>query len=204
VINYEICAAGYPVYHYYKPDASIVEAQVFVKAGSAHEDDDSWGVAHFLEHLCFQGTPTKNKHQISREMSLIGNYNAYTNYFCTCYHFDSLNESFEKGFSLLSESVFDSCYPEYEFEKEKRVIVEEWRMYDNYPSEAYKNFALDKYFGSADGHPIIGTQESIEGMNPEKLHRYRNKCRLCHSLTSHRIAIGLDLSGRSDYKQHLE
>lgn len=175
MINFAISAAGYPVFHYYKPDSSITEAQIFAKCGSAHEDQDSWGVAHFLEHMCFQGTPNKNKHQISREMALIGNYNAYTNYFCTCYHFDSLNESFESGFRLLKESVFDSCYPEHEFEKEKSVIVEEWRMYDNYPSEAYKNFSLQHYFGSSEGHPIIGTEESILSMNPEKLHRYRNK-----------------------------
>ena len=175
MINYAVSAAGYPVYHVYKADSLIVEAQILTKCGSAHEDSDSYGVAHFLEHLAFQGTPTKDKHKISREMALIGNYNAYTDYFRTNYHFDTLNEYFEKGFEILKESVFDSSYPEYEFEKEKRVIIEEWRMYDNYPSNAYDNFCLEKYFGLEEGHPIIGTQESIEGMNPEKLHRFRNK-----------------------------
>lgn len=174
-VNYRVSASGYPVYHVQMNDASVCEAHIVVNCGSAHEDADSWGVAHFLEHLCFQGTPTKNKHQVSREMALIGAYNAYTNQFNTVYHFDSLNEDFENGFSLLKEAVFDSCYPEKEFEKEKSVIIEEWRMYDNYPSEHFSDYVIDKCFGANEGHPIIGVEESIRGMNPEKLHRFRNK-----------------------------
>lgn len=174
-VNYRISASGYPVYHVEMNDASVCEAHIVVNCGSSHEDEDSWGVAHFLEHLCFQGTPTKNKHQVNREQSLIGSYNAYTNQFNTVYYFNSLNEDFEKGFGLLKESVFDSCFPEKEFEKEKNVIIEEWRMHDNYPSEHFSDYVIDKCFGSVEGHPIIGTEESIQGMNPEKLHRFRNK-----------------------------
>lgn len=174
-LNHEISASGYPVYHVQMKDSSVCEAHVVVNCGSAHEDADSWGVAHFLEHLCFQGTPTKNKHQVSREQSLVGSFNAYTNQFNTVYHFDSLNEDFDRGFQLLKEAVFDSCYPEKEFEKEKSVIIEEWRMYDNYPTEHFFDYVTDKCYGAVEGHPIIGTEESIRSMNPEKLHRFRNK-----------------------------
>lgn len=175
MINYAVSASGYPVFHAQKADSLICHAQITVNVGSAHEDPDSYGVAHFLEHLCFQGTPTKNKHQISREMDLLGNYNAGTGYFGTSYYFDALCENFEPGFRVLKESVFDSNYPEYEFEKESRVIVEEWRMYDNYPSETFNNFTLDKCYGYQEGHPIIGTEDSIKAMTPEKLHRFRNR-----------------------------
>jgi len=175
LLNYRVSASGYPVYHIQMKDASCCEAQIVANCGSSHEDDDSWGVAHFLEHMCFQGTPTKNKHQISREESLVGSYNAYTSQFNTVYHFDALNEDFERGFILLKESVFDSCYPEKEFEKEKSVIVEEWRMYDNYPSEHFFDYITEKCYGSTEGHPVIGTENSINSMNPEKLHRFRNK-----------------------------
>lgn len=175
LLNYRISDSGYPVYHIQMKDASCCEAQIVANCGSSHEDDDSWGVAHFLEHMCFQGTPTKNKHQVSREQSLIGSYNAYTNQFNTVYHFDALNEDFERGFTLLKEAVFDSCYPEKEFEKEKSVIIEEWRMYDNYPYEHFFDYITNKCYGSAEGHPIIGTEASIKAMNPERLHRFRNK-----------------------------
>lgn len=175
MLNYRVSASGYPVYHVQMKDASCCEAQIVANCGSSHEEDDSWGVAHFLEHMCFQGTPTKNKHQVSREQSLVGSYNAYTSQFNTVYHFDALNEDFERGFTLLKEAVFDSCYPEKEFEKEKSVIVEEWRMYDNYPSEHFFDYVTNKCYGPAEGHPVIGTEESIKGMNPEKLHRFRNK-----------------------------
>lgn len=174
-INYRVSSSGYPIYHVQVKDASVCEAHIVVNCGSSHEDQDSWGVAHFLEHLCFQGTPLKDKHQVSREQSLIGSYNAWTNQFNTVYHFDALNEDFEKGFNLLKEAVFDSCFPEKEFEKEKNVIVEEWRMYDNYPSEHFSDFINEKCYGSIEGHPIIGTESSIREMNPEKLHRFRNK-----------------------------
>lgn len=175
MLNYQVSASGYPVYHIQIKNSPICGVQIVANCGSSHEDPDSWGVAHFLEHLCFQGTSTKNKHQVSREQSLIGSYNAYTNQFNTVYYFDALNEDFEKGFMLLKEAVFDSCYPENEFEKEKSVIIEEWRMYDNYPSEYFSDYLTEKCFGLTEGHPIIGTQESIRSMNPEKLHRFRNK-----------------------------
>lgn len=156
------------------PDAAICKVTIIAKCGSAHESQDSWGVAHFLEHMCFQGTENKNKHQVSRGQALVGNYNAYTSTTNTGYHFDSLNEDFEKGLVLLKEAVFDSNYPENEFEKEKSVIIEEWRMYDNYPTEHFWDFLSKECFGD-EGHPIIGTQESIQSMNPEKLISYRNK-----------------------------
>jgi predicted Zn-dependent peptidase len=157
------------------PDSAICKVILVANCGSAQEDQDSWGVAHFLEHCCFQGTPLKNKHQISRDQALVGSFNASTNYFATTYHFDALNEDFEKGLMLLKEAVFDSNFPEQEFEKEKSVIIEEWRMYDNYPTEFFWNFVAKKCFGTTETHPIIGTEQSIRDMSPEKLHRYRNK-----------------------------
>jgi len=174
-INYRISDSGYPVYHVKMESSLICRSYIVANCGSSHEDSDSWGVAHFLEHLCFQGTPTKDKHQVSREQSLIGSYNAYTDQFNTVYYFDSLNEDFNRGFELLKEVVFDSCFPEKEFEKEKSVIIEEWRMYDNYPSEHFFDYLTEKCYGEDEGHPIIGTEESIRSMNSEKLHRFRNK-----------------------------
>ena len=175
MVNFFRSAAGFPVSHVQMKDAVTCEAHIVANCGSAHEEADSWGVAHFLEHMCFQGTPTKNKHQVSREQSMVGSFNAYTNQFNTVYHFNALNEDFERGLVLLKEAVFDSSYPEKEFEKEKSVIVEEWRMYDNYPSEHFYDHLTQTAFGPAEGHPIIGTEESIRGMNPEKLHRFRDK-----------------------------
>ena len=175
MLNHRISVSGYPVYHVQMKDAVCCQVQIVANCGSAHEDDDSWGVAHFLEHMCFQGTPTKNKHQVSREQSMVGSYNAYTNEFTTVYHFDALNEDFEQGLTLLKEAVFDSCYPEQEFEKEKSVIIEEWRMYDNYPQEHFTDHILQTCFGVKEGHPVIGTEASINAMTPEKLHRFRNK-----------------------------
>lgn len=175
MINFRTSVSGYPVFHIQLKDASTCQIEIVANCGSSHEDADSWGVAHFLEHMCFQGTPTKNKHQVTREISMVGSYNAYTDHFNTAYHIESLTEDFEKGFGLIKEAVFDSCYPEKEFEKEKSVIVEEWRMYDNYPSEHFFDYVTQKCFGEAEGHAIIGTEESILSMNPEKLHRFRNK-----------------------------
>lgn len=175
MLNFKVSANGYPVFHFQMKDSPICAAKIVANCGSSHEDEDSWGVAHFLEHMCFQGTPTKNKHQVSREQSLVGAYNAYTHQHNTVYYFDALNEDFERGFNLLKEAVFDSNYPEKEFDKEKSVIVEEWRMYDNEPTQHFFNYFNKNFYGSQEGHPIIGTKESILDMNPEKLHRFRNK-----------------------------
>jgi len=175
MLNYQLSDSGIPVYHYQMPNSHTCEVLISLSCGSAHEDEDSWGVAHFLEHLCFQGTPEKNKHQINREQSKIGNFNAFTSSFQTVYYFDSLNEDFEKGLILLKECIFDSNFPIEEYEKEKNVIIEEWRTSNNNPSVHFWNFLTSKCFGDKEAHPVIGTEDSIKNTNLEKIFRYRNK-----------------------------
>lgn len=171
-INFAITKNGIPILFYYKKDSKTCNANIIFKVGSSHEDQDSRGVAHFLEHMNFQGTSSKDKHQINREMSSVGAFNAYTGLYQTCFYFNTINDNFDKSFDILSELVFDSVYPENDFEKEKSVIIEEWRTYDNIPSQFYYE-QLEKHFFN--NYSIIGDQDSILNMSIEKLLRFKNK-----------------------------
>lgn len=165
---------GIPVYFIANKDSKFTECRICLNVGSCNEDKDSYGVAHFLEHMIFQGTLSKNKHQLNREMQLLGNFNAYTYYNNTQYLFNSLNEDFEESFRLLKESVFDCSLPEEEIEKEREVILEEAYMYNNNPSSYFGAKLIEDAFGE-EMHAIIGSPDSIKSITREKIMRFKNK-----------------------------
>lgn len=159
---------------FFKNNTNFVDMQILFKTGSANEDLDSYGIAHFLEHMHFQGTNKRTKKQLAVEMGTYGQFNAETYYFHTSYYFNCVKDNFLKCFDLLTDAVFGSTFPEEELEKEKQVVTEEFDMYQNDQDEVFAEFVFNDLF-SSEMHSIIGSHESIKSFNREKLLRYRCK-----------------------------
>ena len=95
-----------------KPD-DIVELRMVVNTGSVMEDDDQLGLAHFLEHMAFNGTKSFEKNDIISYLQSIGvefgaDLNAYTSFDETVYILPIPSENFEdidKGFKILKEII---------------------------------------------------------------------------------------------------
>jgi zinc protease len=107
-----------------------------VNAGSVLEDDDQQGLAHFVEHMAFNGTKHFEKQELIDYMESIGmkfghNVNAYTSFDQTVYRLLVPTDSVhfvEKGFQILEDWAHGISFEPEEIDKERGVIVEEWRL----------------------------------------------------------------------------
>src|SRR5258707_2331139 len=118
--------------------ARSVASGFFVKAGSRDEAEDVAGVSHFLEHMVFKGTPRRDALAVNRDFDRVGaKHNAQTSEEDTFYHVTCLPEYLPRSFQVLSDILRPSLRED-DFETQKKVIIEEIRMYLTNPmSVAY-------------------------------------------------------------------
>ena len=115
-----------------KPE-NRAELRLVVDAGSVLEDDDQLGLAHFLEHMAFNGTKNFAKHELIEFMESIGmrfgpGLNAYTSFDETVYMLRIPTESeevMEKAFQILEDWTRALSLENEEIDKERGVIIEE-------------------------------------------------------------------------------
>ncbi|MCL4513206.1 MAG: insulinase family protein [Candidatus Eremiobacteraeota bacterium] len=153
------------------PSASI---GIWVNVGSQDEEDSNRGVSHFLEHLMFKGTPSHSAKEIAEIMDGIGgNLNAFTEKEQTCFYAKVMDKHIPTAMEIMGDMILNSHFPEPEVEREKGVILEEIKMYEDSPDElvfdlmaqtAWKNHPL--------GLPILGTKESILQTNRQTLRQF--------------------------------
>jgi zinc protease len=118
-----------------KPE-NRAELRLFLDAGSLQEDDDQQGLAHFVEHMAFNGTRNFEKQEIVDYLESIGmrfgaDLNAYTSFDETGYQLTVPTDDpaiLEKGFRILADWASGIAFEEEEVDKERGVIVEEWRL----------------------------------------------------------------------------
>lgn len=147
-----------------------------IKAGTRNEDGFSSGIAHFCEHTIFKGTSRKSAAVVnSRLEKLGGELNAFTTKEEIVLHATTLKADVAKAASLLLELAFDARFPEDEIEVEKGVVIDEIASYKDAPSEdIYDSFEERLFAGSPLSRPILGTQESVQGITSEELRRFRS------------------------------
>jgi predicted Zn-dependent peptidase len=153
--------------------ARSVAAGFFVKAGSRDEGADVNGVSHFLEHMVFKGTPRRDALQVNRDFDRVGaKHNAQTSEEDTFYHVTALPEYLPKAFEVLADILRPSLREE-DFETEKKVIIEEIKMYQDNPMSVAYDAAKALHFGTHSlGQSILGTVESIEGLKVDRMRDY--------------------------------
>lgn len=139
--------------------------EVFVKIGSKYENLKQFGLSHFLEHMAFKGTTKRpNAKTINNEIDQKGaSYNAGTGHELTTYYIKTTKENLGWGVEILSDILVNSVFDNSEFEKEKGVIAEEIKMYQDNPmmgiSGDYTEFLYGK--SSIGCWNIAGTVEGV-------------------------------------------
>jgi len=119
-----------------KPE-NRAELQMVINAGSLQEDDDQSGLAHFIEHMCFNGTKNFPKNDLVKfleglGMKFGGDLNANTGFDRTYYMLTiPLDRTgvLDSGFQVLEDWLHYVTFDNDELEKERGVILEEWRLY---------------------------------------------------------------------------
>lgn len=147
-----------------RPFTQAATVSIFVNTGSNNETKDQSGISHFLEHLAFKGTTTRDFVTINREVERLGaSFNAYTSNETTAYYVNGLGTHVPQFIDILSDMVLRSTYPEAEIERERGVILQEWDMYDDDPSHHTALCLQRAQFGdTARGRTTIGSKENIE------------------------------------------
>ena len=161
------------------------EFYIAQRVGAIQENDDQRGLAHFLEHMCFNGTDNFKGNDIVKWCETVGvkfgrDLNAYTSIDQTVYNISNV--------PTTREGIIDSCLlilhdwadglllePE-EIDKERGVIHEEWRMRTSAQMRMLERDLPRLYPNSKYGHRMpIGLMEVIDNFKPEVLRAYYEK-----------------------------
>ena len=154
-------------------EALSVATGFFVKTGSRDESLEAAGVSHFLEHMIFKGTETRDALAVNRDLDRIGaKHNAQTSEEDTIFHVTCLPEYLPRAFEILSDILRPSLRAD-DFETEKQVILEEIEMYQDNPMSVAYEHAKAAHFGDHPlGHSVLGTRESVGGLHIDQMRSY--------------------------------
>lgn len=145
------------------PYVRSVSIGFWVGAGSRHEDPTLGGVSHFIEHMLFKGTERRSAKEIANTIDAIGGQlNAFTGKEYTCFYARVLDEHLPIAVDVLSDMFFHSRFSPEDFIREKQVIEEEIKMYEDSPDELVHDlFAQAIWNDHPLGRAILGTQKTV-------------------------------------------
>jgi predicted Zn-dependent peptidase len=151
-----------------------VSIGVWVKTGSRYETKRDNGVSHFLEHMFFKGTDRYSAMELAQVFDdLGGQVNAFTSKEYTCFYARVLDEHFSIAIDTLANMLLSSAFEAVEMEKEKRVVIEEIRMYEDTPDELVMDMlAAGIYRDHPLGYTILGQEENLQAFTPNDLRQY--------------------------------
>ena len=149
---------------------------VFMFAGGSRQEDDRLaGVSHFIEHLFFKGTQRRaSSKEIADAIEGVGGFvNASTDKELTAYWARVPSEHLALGFDVLSDIVANSRLDGADVERERMVILEELRMYQDQPQDYVQNLFEELIWpGHALGRDIAGTEQSVAELSRDDILEY--------------------------------
>lgn len=153
-----------------KRDLPVVSVAFAVRMGALNETEEEKGLSHFIEHMLYKGTPTRNAKKIAEEIEKNGGeLNGFTSENITAYWCKMPSRHLNVALNVLSDVMKNPLFDEKEFEKERKVIFEEIKMYRDNPRlhifDEIKEIMYEKPFGMK----ISGTFETMSGINKKKL-----------------------------------
>ncbi len=163
-----------------KPE-NRVEMRLAVNAGSVLEDEDQQGLAHFVEHMAFNGTKNFAKNDLVKYLQSVGvqfgpEINAYTSFDETVYMLTLPTDSahiLDKGYQIMEDWAHNLTFDGTEIDKERGVIVEEWRL-GRGPMQRMEDKIIPVLFKDSQyaNRLPIGKKEIIEGAPHETLRKF--------------------------------
>lgn len=164
-----------------KKPQNKVELRLVVKAGSILEDNDQQGLAHFMEHMNFNGLKHFEKNELVSYLQSIGvefgaDLNAYTSFDETVYILPIPTDkegNLEKGFQIIEDWAHNALLTDKDINEERNVVLEESRLGKGAQDRMMKKF-LPKYVsGSKYAERLpIGKDEILKTFKPDVIRRY--------------------------------
>jgi zinc protease len=163
-----------------KPEKKL-ELRLVVKAGSILEDDDQRGLAHFTEHMAFNGSTHFKKHELISYLQSIGvkfgaDLNAYTSFDETVYTLPIPTDkrgNVEQGFLVLEDWAHGLTLNDADIDKERGIVLEEARLGKG-ASDRMNKVLMPKIFnGSRYAQRLpIGQEATLKTFRPDALKRF--------------------------------
>jgi predicted Zn-dependent peptidase len=170
-------ASGMTVLTRERDYADVTAISISVRGGSRNEHDDTVGAAHFMEHMFFQGTPTRpTSDAVFGPISARGGWlNAYTSFENINFQAVVKNEDFGLALDTLADMLVNSLFAEDRIDKERQVVLEELIRGKNDP----RRYAVELFFKNVwDEHPArnlpIGSRETLANSDRRVLNAFRD------------------------------
>ncbi len=168
-VNKKELPGGLRVFSEPLSEATSVSLGVWIRAGSRDEKDSVAGITHLMEHMLFKGTPSMDALGIAEAFEGIGaQENAATGEEYTVLYARFLPEHLERALDIMSDMITRPTFAD--LEREREVIVEEIRMYEDRPDQMADEYLSGLVFhGDPLGRPIIGSAETVRGVDHDTL-----------------------------------
>jgi predicted Zn-dependent peptidase len=156
------------------PHVRSVAVGLWLTRGSRHEPSAFPGIAHFVEHMLFKGTPTRSAEAIAQQVDSIGGQiDAFTSKEYAGYYLKVLDEHLPLAVDILADLICNPLFAEDEIEREKKVILEEIKMVEDTPDDlVHEMFAEGFWSNHPLGRPILGTPASVSSLDQKTLKQY--------------------------------
>ena len=153
-----------------KRDLPIVSVAFAFRNGGINESKEEKGISHFIEHMLYKGTPTRNSKKIAEEIEKKGGeLNGFTSETITAYYCKIPSDHLNVALEVLGDMVKNPLFNKKELDKERKVIFEEIKMHKDNP----RRHVFDEIQGFLYEEPLglnfIGTHETMSSLTREKL-----------------------------------
>jgi len=170
-------SSGLPVLVAPVTGTESVTVMVFAGAGSRYEKNEERGISHFLEHMFFKGGKKfKTTQEVSAAIDGVGgDFNAFTGKEYAGYYVKVSADQTELACDVLSDMLLHASFPPEEIDKERGVIIEEERMYQDTPMYRAGWDFEELLFGNCPlGWDTIGTEKVIMSVTQADFQRHKD------------------------------
>ena len=185
----------------HSPGCSAGTVQMWFRAGSGLEKKDNEGIAHFLEHMFFKGTPSRPGPKLAHDIeSYGGEVNAFTSFDYTCYYINTPSIFLDKSVDILLDMVANPLFGEEDFPAERQVVFEEYRRAMDNPSQ-FNFIQLQKTsFEGGYAHPILGREDTILNFSQKQIKDFRESY---YNLENALLVVAGDLKDRESLESKI-
>ncbi len=158
----------------YMPSLSSITFGFQFDAAVINEPEEKQGLAHLFEYMLFQGTQKKDARALNEAFESLGaRKGASTGLETSQVLAQIVNTKFDATLDLINELLLTSTFPNDELEQMRSIVLQEIRRRDDEPmSRIFELVRANFYKGTALGRPILGTSESVNGLQRQDLQAF--------------------------------
>lgn len=168
---------GLPIISSTMPETETVAISLWVGVGSRYEQEQEWGISHFMEHIAFKGTQTRSTRDIAEAFDAIGGQcNACTGREDTVYYARVLKENAEQAIDILADVMQHSVFDPEEIQRERDVVLQELAMTVDTPDDIIFDYYQNVAFSNQPlGRSILGDEAHIRSFDRDDFKAYTQK-----------------------------